>query len=537
MEENNNFEQNDNLNTSSEPVTNDSFSQEPPASESFDISPRKNKKSILPFIAAGLAVVGVGASVAVAKTISAKSDPKKIAETNYNDFIDRETIYSQIAEEKLMETIASGEYTAEGNIKIDDNTMQSKLNGAELTFSNVVHKDENKASLDMMAKYNGVDLVRIMVNCDDKATRLHVPALFSESFYIENDNVINQLSQSPLLASYAKDILDESGDFSIKPFVLADAFKASYDLRVKIKQLKKDSLSAAGDSLIYEKGEKMLAPNEKEVRSFTVTLPADSVKTNLLGFVNGIKDSEEYKNAISAQLEFFYATKPDIVDQIGTKDEAIAELTKPLDDAAAELESAEYTDIKLTCLPVDDGIYFRLDQPISGTNVKIDGEYNRTAKALKADITLEKDGKTLVINYNDSINTVDGIINESHSFTATQDNEDFKLTSNATFDKSNGALDGSASIGSGSDTINGNLKANVEKSEEKLSLSDAVLSFSADSDKIDFSGSYTVKKRDEDVREINSASEIKLSELDSAQAMKLYTEAQNNLGSIMDVIK
>ena len=549
MDEHNSFETNNvieeptpavNESTVSDSTVNDGIGTSDSTGSSFDqgfdISSKKNKKSPLPFIAAGIVVVCVGASAAVVKVLSSRTDPKDEMEKNYNDLIDRETVYSQLAEQKLMESIANGEYTAEGDIKVGENNLADKLGGAELTFSNIMSAEQKKTSSDIMAKYNGVDLARVMMTCDDTTTRVHIPALFSESFSVENENVIGQLTHSPVLANYAMELLNKSGDISIKPFAMTDAARETYNLKNKIKELAKTAVSSAGDAFVYEKGEKTTAPNEEQVYSYTVTWPSDSVKTTMLDFLNGIKNSEEYKNALNAQIEYIYASKPDAAAQFGPKEEAYAQFDQKLDDTIKDVENSQPEDVVFTCMFVKDGIYFDMDQTFGGTNVKLNGEYSRTTKALRFDLSLEKDEK-VEFNYNDNVITQDGIINENHSLNAASTDSSFALTSSATFDKENNALDGSASITADKDTISADYKAAVEKSEGKLQLNDVTVSLSAGDAKIDLSGSYMIKVREEDPRDINSSSEIKLSELNVMQAMQLYNEAKDNVGNILDVIK
>ena len=505
-------------------------------SSAFAVPEKKKKKSAAPLIAGGLVIACVGLAAAGVKAFK-KTDIKSIVRDNYTDFISRESIYSQITDDSIAQVAASGEYTISGAVKVDECSFEEKLKGAELSFSNIMNAEQKKGSLDMMAKYNGVDLVRIMVSCDENKTRLHVPALFSESFVVENDNVLTQLSKSDVLGEYADEMMKKSGDFSIKPFVLVQASKAAYDLKGKVKELGKDALSAAGETLVYEKGEKMIAPNEKEVTSYTVTWPADSVKKTFTDFINNIKGSEEYKNMVSAQIEYMYASKPELEAQMGTKEEAEAEVTKALDEAVESIGNADIQDIKVVCLPVDNGIYFRMDQPIDGVNVKIDGQYDRNTKEFKIDLTMDKDGDKFEFNYNDSIVASDGIITENHNLNAQSDGDAFSLVSAATFDKSSNVLDGNVTFKGNDNEIKGTFNGNVAKSDGQLDITDGKIVITDAGDSIGLSGNYSIKKRDEEPREINSSSEIELSSLNVMQAMQLYNEANDNVGKIAEILK
>ena len=519
MDENNNFNQTNQDNTA------------------FEIPEKKKKKSAAPFLAAGIVAVCTGVGVAAVKGLSPKASVKAEVTKNYTDFISRETIYSQIKDENIAEILANGEYTVEGGIKLDENSGSDKLSGLGLQYSNVVSVEQKKASLDMMADYNGVDLVRIMISCDENSTRAHIPALFSESFYIENKNILEQLSKSQVLGQYASNAMDEIGEVSIEPFALAEANKASYALNKKVKELWKDALKEAGDALVYEKGEKMTAPNGKETDSYIITWPVDSAKSTALKFLNGIKDSEEYKQAINAQAEFLYASEPDMEQQAGSKEDFEKQASEEFEDMIKKVESANFEDIKITALPTENGMIFKIAQAVNDTNVKMDLEYNRDSKSLKVNAVVESGEKKTVLTYDDSITVSDGIISENHNFTSEEEDEKFVLASTAQFNKADGTVDGSVTASDGEDNkVKADYKGNIVKSDGKFQADNVTLSLSNGEDSVKLSGNLTVKKREEDPREINSSSEIKLSELGVVQAMKLYNEAKDNLKSIADII-
>lgn len=534
MDENNNLEQNNLDQSGVQP----SVSEQPAsAGGAFDIPEKKKKKSAAPWIAAGLVVVCTGVGVAAVKTMSPEANVKAEVTKNYTDFVSRESIYSQIKNESLEEIIADGEYTAEGSIKLGENTGEEKLKGLGLGFSNVMSYEQKKTSLDMMADYNGVDLVRIMISCDEKNTRLHIPALFSESFIVENENVLGQLAKSQALGSYAQSVLDENGDMSIEPFAMAEANKAMYALKKIAADRWSSALKEAGSALTYENGEKVTLPDGKEGKSYIITWPADKAKATVKNFLSDIKTSAEYGTALTAQINYMFATKPDDMSKkYGSKEEAMAKFSDEFDDMIKKVEEAKTDDIKIIAVPTQNGMTFNIDQSINDTPVKIDVEYDRETNVLKLDTEVENDGKKTVINYNDSINTTDGVISENRSLTAESEGDKIVFTNTAQFNKADGIVDGSAEIEIDNDTVKADYKGTVVKGDDKTQISDASVTISNGVDSFELNGEWTVKKRDEDPREINSSSEIKLSELDIMQAMKLYNEAKDNLSAIQNIL-
>ncbi|MBR6401367.1 MAG: hypothetical protein IKS17_09175 [Firmicutes bacterium] len=502
----------------------------------FDVPQKKKKKSPLPLVAAGIAAACVGVTAAVSHFGSPKANIKAEITKNYEDYRARETVRSVIFDDDMEKLLAGGDYTVEGSVKIDENTMDERLNGMGLSISSVTAASEKKASADIGLNYNGADLVRIMIASDDKTTRLHIPKLFSASFSVDNENVMMQLSKSAVFAQAAKEYLNESGDFSIAPFAMTDFNGALYALKGKVGEFGKAALDEADAALTYEKGEKGTAPDGSEAYNYTVTLPAQNAKQCLTGFIGNIKNSEEYKKAVSTGVEYVYSTKPDVAKQYGDKDAVAKTIDDGLDELVKSIDETETEDIKINVMAYKDGINFGVNQPIGGVNVKIDGNYDRSTRILKVDAEFEKDGEKLACKYNDSISTNEGVINEKRSFTVESNGESTIFTTNADYNKADSTLKGSVEVTNGSDVVKAAFDGTAAKTDGKLEIKANSVEVGDKSANVKMEGDYTLRTRTEEPREINSAKEIKLSELGLMEAVGLYNEAKENLGSIAGIL-
>ncbi len=506
-----------------------------PEDTAFEI-PEKKKKSALPLVAAGLAAACVGITAAVTRVASPETNVKNEISRCVEDYSSRETIKSLIFDEGLEDVLVSGDYTTEGNIQLSENSASEKANGLGVSFSNVVASSEKKISSDINLRYNGADLVRVMMTMDENTTRVHVPKLFNESFSVENQNVLTQLSKSPVFSKYAQEAMKETGDFSIMPFAGIDTSSAAYALKDKVKEYGIAALKEADSNLTYEKGNKTTAPDGTQADIYIVTLPASAAKQALGGFLTNVRNSEEYTNTLNSAADYAFSSKPDTAAQYGDKESLIQEFNSEFDKLIQSVNDAETEDIKINVIPLKDGIVFGVDQPVAGVNVKIDGEYNCEANVLKINSAFVKDEKEFKFDYDDSINTVEGVVSENRAFSVSGDGTVSVFTINSDYDKNDSSLRTNAEISNGEQAVKFNFEGTAQRSDKKLEVKADKLSVDSGEVSFVFDGNYTFRERTEEPREINSSAEYKVSEIGIMQALGLYNEAKENLGSIADML-
>ena len=501
----------------------------------FEI-PEKKKKSALPLVAAGVAAACVGITAAVTRVASPETNVKNEISRCVEDYSSLETIKSLIFDKELEDVLVSGDYTTEGNIKLTENTSSDKANGLGIGFSNVVASSKKKISSDINVNYNGADIVRIMLTMDENTTRVHIPKLFSESFSVENQNVLTQLSKSQVFSKYAKEALEETGDFSIMPFAGIETSSAAYALKDKVKEYGKAALQEADSNLTYEKGNKTTAPDGTQADIYIVTLPAPAAKQALGGFLTNVRNSEEYANTLNSAADYAFSSKPDAAAKYGDKESLIQECNSEFDKLIQSVNDAETEDIKINVIPLKDGIVFGVDQPVAGVNVKIDGEYNCEANVLKINSEFAKDGKEFKFDYDDSINTVEGIVTENRAFSVGSDGSVSVFTINSDYDKNDSSLKSNIEMNTGEQAVKLDFEGTAQKSDKKLEVKADKLSMDNGEVSFVFDGDYTFRERTEDPREINSPTEYKVSEIGIMQALGLYNEAKDNLGSIAGML-
>lgn len=494
----------------------------------FDIPTKKGGKSKFPIIAAVIAIIAIiGGSVFAATKLFAKPEDKlkKAVSESYEDFKARETLLGSITlDDDVVTQILTDGASGSGELKVKSFPEVSEIEGLGIKFDGDLSYKSKNAAVNYILNYNNMDLVTVQAYLDDKNISLYIPELFSESFTLENKNIVEQLSNIP----YIGDEFRYMDDFSLNPFMGENLGQVVLNCRDKVLESGHAADKKILDALKYEKNGKRTDASGKSYDSYKVTLPWADAKEIFADLLQDVGKSDEVKAYIKEVVNMMLQMD-DSMSYYLSADDIISELDSGIDTAVDYIRQSDIKDIVIIVTPYSDGVMFELHYDIEDGFVEINGNYNKKDDALTMDIELNNGYESINMNYNDSIKTENGVINENENFSLEVDGDKLTFDNTSTYDKSSKAFNGTLNASVEGESIDIKYEGTADSDGKKMNFTLDNLGFYYGSEELcSLSGSVSYGLIEGTPAPISASKDIKVKDIDYDVLMDLYSEAESS---------
>ncbi|MBQ9604751.1 MAG: hypothetical protein IJR45_04975 [Firmicutes bacterium] len=497
----------------------------PQTDEAFEIPGKKEKKSKLPVIVIVLAVVCVVLTAAALFMFRPESRIKREIALNFTDYITREGVLNGVMDENTVLALIKGEYDAQGTLQLEKNNVYDKINGIGLSSNTVISTEQRKMSSNNSIDYSGMTLAAFQTYMDEERSTFYIPSLFNESFTLENENVVSQLKNVPVVGSYFED----AKEFSLRPFAFIDMVYSDKLLKDGTKIIIAAKVTGILPKVKYEKNGERAGADGKAYTSYKITVPAEAVKSAYTDILKELRDSEEYKTALDKQLEFIYSTTREAEEQLGDKESAKNSFNSAFDDYIQKVENSDFDDLIIEATPVENGIVFSTGYKAGDKNITLNGDYDRGSNLLSLNGEFAVGENVYNYDYKDMAGkTEDGTANSQRSIEIKHAGEKFRAESAAEL-KADGKLNASFAAENGDGKLNITLDGKSQSRDGGLDVTADSIVIDAGDYQAELSGSFKAGTRTSEPQDVNAPEDVKVGEIDFKKALELYNEAKGKL--------